>query len=103
MPEPLGNAPSIIDQVVALHVAADVLDIAHEKGEGVPVRAWIDGLWKVYDFRLTLPVEDVIGREIAVHIVVLQPELNIVHQEIEDGARLFLGQCTTSKGGRRLF
>ena len=61
VPELLCYASSIVDQAVTCDIVADVLDIACQQGEGVGVETWVDSLWEVDDFRLTLPVQDVVG------------------------------------------
>ena len=51
-------------------VATDVVDVACQQGEGVGIEAWVDCLGKVDDFGLTLPVKDVVSREISMDVVV---------------------------------
>src|SRR5437870_4371565 len=72
VPEPLGDAPAIVVQVVAREVLADVLNIACQQRESIGVETRIDSLREVDNFCLPLPEKDVARREISVHIVVGQ-------------------------------
>lgn len=91
VPEAFGDAPSIVLEIVACDILADLFDIACEQEEGVRVETRIDGLREVNNFRLTLPVKDVVAGEVAMHIVVSQPELDIAQQGVENCACLHSG------------
>src|SRR5215469_15084556 len=85
-PQPLGNALSITFQPIASDIAAYILNIAAEEGKSSGIEARVDGLGEVDDFNLASPVEDIIGREVSVYVVVSQPEFDIAHQPFEDWA-----------------
>src|SRR5258708_37511766 len=81
-------------------IGVDVLDITGEQGERIGIKTRIDGLGEVDDADLSLPVEDIIGREICMYIVVGQPEFDVAHQLPEDGTHLMLWQFHMLKGRR---
>ena len=56
MPEPLGDTRSIVDQVVAREMMANILDIACQQGEGAGIETRIDSL------RATLGTSDSVVR-----------------------------------------
>src|ERR1051326_5861978 len=83
VPQPLRDAPSIIGQVVALQIVTDLLNIVYQQGKCIGVKTRIDRLWEIDNPRLVLPVQDVVGRQIAMDNVVGQPEFNITHESTE--------------------
>src|ERR1700674_1075220 len=94
----MGNATAIALQAVAGDIVADVFYIAREEVEGVGIEARIDGLGEIDDPDLALPVEYVVGREVSMYIVVGQPEFDVAHQLLEDGAHLVLWELDVLEG-----
>src|SRR5262245_31239474 len=67
------------------------------------VETRIDGLSEVDDFCLPLPVQNVMGRKVAMDVVVGQPEFDIAHEVVEHSAGLFEGELAACERGGGAF
>src|SRR5260370_19295349 len=88
--------------VVEREVLTDALDIAGEEREDIRVVIGIDGLGKVDQRDFALPVENIIGRKVAVNAPVDQGQLDVAHDTGEVARRLLWGEQYITQSGRGL-
>src|SRR5579864_7357606 len=82
-PEMLRHSLRVSTHALTLEEAAHVLEVPCEEVERVPVGPRIDRLGKVNDSDLSAVVEDVVRREVAVHPVESEHELDVPAHSFE--------------------
>src|SRR5947209_2021127 len=81
---PLGVEP----HSMPLEVAAHVGEVARKQLVGARIAARINSLWEIDDGNRAVPVEDVVGREVAMDDVEAEKELDVVHDGLKNRPNL---------------
>ena len=87
-PELFGKDERIGLNAVPGEIAAEIVDVALQKGKRVRVVPRVDRLREVDDPQFSLPVEDIERRQVAVDAVRVQHQLHITHKLPEKRLRL---------------
>src|SRR5579884_124949 len=103
-PEATGYCLRVGLHTLLPEVPADVLYVTSEEHRGVPVRPRVDGLREVDYGDLSMPVEDVVGRQVGMNPVPAEEKLDVLDDLLKqlDGLEL-LELCLLQLGRSGLF
>src|ERR1700693_3104870 len=82
-PHPRRDALGIASDAIALEIAAYVGEVAPEQFARIGVEARIDRLRKIDRDDRAVPIQDVVGREIAVDTIEVEPQTYVAQDALE--------------------
>src|ERR1700733_6646206 len=93
------DAVGIAANPVALEVPAYVGEIAMEQVARTGVEARVDRLREIDDGNRAVPVEDVVGRQIAVDAIEIEPQPHVAQDAFEQWLRLLARELALREPG----